>query len=202
MDHSFLVSYFNNYHHGQIISTKSDIGRFGDDLRNDLFPNIPTFFGNVIATIILLFVIIRYAYAPFRESQRRKHEYIKNQIASANQKYSESVQNQKQAEIYLRNASAQSKKIINQSKIEATEMKGRILTQATAHQKKILLDTKMQVEYEKTMAASEIKNQSIELAKEIATKIIDKEIAKQTMDDTINDFLKHIDTSKPVNKKK
>lgn len=183
-----------------IFVRNTDIKRFGDNLRSDLFPDIPTFFGNVLSSIILIFVILRYVYAPFRDSQRKKHDYIKKQISLANQKYSEALKSQQNADQYLIDARNQSNDILEQSKIEATNLRQKILDRAHAEQKKIYGDTKNQISVLETNSKNKIKTEAVNMAVEIASKILNEKIQKKSFDQTIDEFLDSVDSKHDSNK--
>ena len=71
--------------------SENPIEKFGDDIRNALFPNLPTFIAHVIATIILLTIISVLGYKPFKKAQNEKFNYIKKQIEDANMKFENSL---------------------------------------------------------------------------------------------------------------
>ncbi|WP_375317635.1 hypothetical protein [Spiroplasma endosymbiont of Virgichneumon dumeticola] len=60
----------------------------GDDIVNQLFPNLPVFIAHIFASVILLLVLWRWVYAPFRKALHGRHLAIKDKLDDASSKQS------------------------------------------------------------------------------------------------------------------
>ena len=185
---NFLV----NFHH--MLETKSAIEVFGEELREDLFPNIPTFFGHIVATIILLFVIVRFGYLPFRKSQRDKHNYIQNQIVSARNKFLDASSKNDDADKFLEKAKIQASKIITQAKEESQIIKQNSLNKIKVQEKKILETLKTHIDNKEKEFEQKFRKEVIDVSFNLAEKIVEKQINKKSMKDTVNNFLDSLES--------
>lgn len=181
-----------------MISAKTELNNFGKEIQDALFPDIPTFLGHIIATIILLIVIVRFGYKPFKESQKEKHEYIAAQIDNANNTNIKARRNQEDAINILIDSRSQSKKIIEDAKEQAKNIKEKNEENIKAEQEKAIIETEHQIFHAKQKANLEMKQKVINLAFDAAEVIVKKSLKNKANEEMINDFLNSVDVESDV----
>ncbi|URM52970.1 ATP synthase F0 subunit B [Mycoplasma sp. SG1] len=100
------------------------------DIKGDLFPNISTLIAHLIALFVLLFIIYRFAWKPFKKFVKARHDYIQDNIKSSEQKLFLSLENVQKSKENLDKTSIQADQIIESSKLEAYKVKELIINKA------------------------------------------------------------------------
>lgn len=191
-----LVSYLHNHINISLAINAQGSQHLSDlnKIRDSLFPNLPTFLGHLVATVILLFVIVRFLYTPFRQSQTRKHDYLTKVIASANEKLISAEIKKDKIVQELEAANEKCDELIQESREKADYEKKVILDLANKKRNKIIQGGEVAVQAERQKMQSEIKEQIVDTAFIIASKISNKDLNTKTnsqlVDDYINDELR------------
>ena len=170
----------------------SDLNR----IKNALFPNLPTFIGHLIATIILLFIIIRFLYIPFRQSQTRKHTYLTKVIADANEKLiNAEIQKDKIFDEFEK-AGKKCTALISEAREQAAIEKKNLLEQAYQKSIRIIESGDHAVKVERKKMTDQIQNQIVDNAFEIAEKIANENLKTKKNQDLIDDFVNSLNLNK------
>lgn len=160
---------------------------------NKLFPNLWIFIAHVIATIILLIVLRFLVYEPFKKIMRKRRTVIKELIDDAVNKQIQATQYETQAKLLLKDSKDNSQQIIDDAKIEAFNQRKTIIFQANQEAKLIEEQNKNDIAKEKIRAQESIKTEMVDIAFNLANKILEKEIDRKTNQDLIDDFIKEIE---------
>lgn len=164
-----------------------------DEIVNQLFPNIPIFIAHVIATIVLLLVLWRWVYAPFRRLLSARHKAIKDKLDDAAQKQSLANQDRGSAEQMLINAKTEVDNLLSEAKVKAYDERKEIIDQANIEATRILHQSKTDLIKQRKEAQNQIKELVESLSLEMAQKILDSEIDKTKHEDLINQAIEEIE---------
>lgn len=144
-----------------------------------LIPNFGLFFWTLLAFLIVLFILKKFAWGPIVKTLHERESGIADSIAAAEKVKEEMKQMQVQNENLLIQAREERTLMLK----EAKETKDKIISeakdQAKAEANKILEDTRMQIERQKNAAMTEVKNEIGKLSVEVAEKILRKQLANQ-----------------------
>ncbi len=144
-----------------------------------LIPDFGLFFWTLLAFLIVLFILRKFAWGPIVKTLHERESGIANSIAAAEKVKEEMKQMQAQNETLLIQAREERTLMLK----EAKETKDKIINEAKEQAKveanRILDDTRMQIERQKNAAMTEVKNEIGNLAVEVAEKILRKQLAGQ-----------------------
>lgn len=146
-----------------------------DKLVNDF--SIGLFFWQFIIMLILLALMVKYAWKPIMNSITEREEGIKDALQSAENAKKEMQNLKSDNEKLLQEARAERDAMLK----EAREMKEKMIADAkneAAHQgEQMIVQAKQAIEAEKNAAMAELKNQVSEFSLQIAEQLLRKELS-------------------------
>ncbi len=146
---------------------------------NLLTPALGLFVWTLVAFLIVLFILKKFAWKPILKMLNERETGIADSIAAAEKVKEEMQQMKAQNETLLIQAREERTQLLK----EAKEAKDRIIAeakdQAKAEANKIMDDTRLQIERQKNAAMTEVKNEIGNLAVEVAEKILRKQLTGQ-----------------------
>ncbi|ABC01622.1 F0F1 ATP synthase subunit B [Mycoplasma capricolum] len=158
-----------------------------------LFPNLPNFIAHLLATIVLVIVLAKLVYKPYKQMIEKQRQKITEVLSDAIEKQTQANIKIKQANSLLEEAKTESVSIINTARVDAEIQKNKIIDNANLQAKNIQSYAQNSIKQEKIKAQLEIKNTIVNLAINSAEKILSKEIDKNTNKKLIEEFIKDLD---------
>ncbi|PZR29278.1 MAG: ATP synthase F0 subunit B [Citrobacter freundii] len=144
-----------------------------------LTPGLGFFFWTLIAFLVVLFLLKKFAWKPILKSLNERESNIANSIASAEKVKAEMAQMQNENEALLAKAREERAQLLK----EARETKDKIINEAKEQAKvesaKIVADAQAAIEAQKMAAIIDVKNQVGKLVVEVSEKILRKELASK-----------------------
>ena len=159
---------------------------------NQLLPNLWIFLAHLLATIMLLILITRWAYNPFRKAMRARRQMIKNIIDEARGKETTAIVNANKAAKLLTNAKTEALQIVSAAKDEAEEKKLIILGAAREEINTLNEHAKMSLVKEREASQEQIRKLVTEIAFDAAQAILSETIDTKKHKELINNFIKEI----------
>ncbi len=142
-----------------------------------LTPELGLFFWTLIAFLLVLFILGKFAWKPILNSLGEREKGIADSIAAAERVRNEMSQLKSENEKLMAQAREERTVMLR----EAKEMKDRILNEAKEQAKteagKIMADAQLQIQQQKMAALTEVKNEIGTLAVNVAEKILRKQLA-------------------------
>lgn len=175
-----------------LFSAEGTPGGLPDVLEN-LLPNLPNFIAHVLATIVIITLLVKLVYKPFKQTVENRRNKINELLDEASNKQALANKDRKDAKILLDNAKAESQVIVNIARTEADEQKMSIIENARTEAMNIQTHAKQSIESEKHEAQEEIRKNIINLAFEAANKILEKEVSSDKNEQLINELLDELD---------
>lgn len=161
----------------------------GDDIINQLFPNIPMLIAHIFATIILLLVLWRWVYKPFRTLLHNRHLNIKSKLDDAGVKQALANQDRSHALEMLNSAKVEATVIVNDAKTKAYDERKEILDQAHVEAMRITNQSKHDIAKQRKAVEKEIKAEIETVSLELAKVILNSEIDAKKHQKFIDDFI-------------
>ena len=197
-NHSCIL---NTLFNGLFLVHSSNLNDLSNEIRNSLFPNIPTFIGHLISTIVILIVIARLGYKPFRDSQRKKHEYIRKQIDDVNEKFINATITEKKAKKTLENATKQANSILQDSVTKGRIEKNKLIKGGEVRVSDMIQNAENYIKLTKEDFKQKKNKEILEISKKVSEKILNEKLNKKSDEILINDFMKYIIENKKDNDK-
>lgn len=139
-------------------------------------PALGLFFWTLVAFLIVLFILKKFAWKPILNMLSERETGIANSIASAEKVKLEMAEMKAENERLLQEAREERSLMLK----EAKETKDKIVNEAKAQAKveaaKIIEDARVQIEHKKNAALTEVKNEIGNMAVAVAEKVLRKQL--------------------------
>ena len=144
-----------------------------------LTPDLGLFLWNLLAFLILFFILKKTAWKPILKSLDEREKGISDSLATAERGKKEMAQLKNENEALLAKAREERALLLK----EARETKDKIINEAKDQAKveasKIITDAQAAIEQQKMAAITEVKNQGGTLVVEVAEKILRRELSNK-----------------------
>lgn len=162
------------------------------DIASKLFPNLATVIIQLIATGIMVAVFKKYLWKNVQAYMSKRAEFIEGNINEAKQLNERAKVFIQESEQQARMAAKEYHDIIEKAKEEANIVKQEMLAQANKEVKDKLEQAKRQIEITKAQQQEEMKKEIIDIAFEVATKVVNNEINPKTNQELVDQFIKDL----------
>lgn len=144
-----------------------------------LIPDLGYFIWALVAFIIVLFILRKFAWKPIIKSLTEREENIAGAIASAEKVKAEMAKMQSENEALLAQAREERSQLLK----EARETKDKIINEAKEQAKieagKIVTDAQQAINAQKMAALTDVKNEVGKLVVEVSRKVLKNQLAGQ-----------------------
>lgn len=174
----------------RILILSQSFGDYLGDIKANILPTLAAFATQFIATLILLFVIKKFFVKPALEYMEKRKQYIHGTVLEADELKAKAQQDREVAKQELDNAYAQARTIIEDSKIKALNQKDAILAKAEEEARIKKEQAQRDIEVEKNRVSKEIRTEIVDVALEVAKKVVGREVEGKDTDRLVDEFLK------------
>jgi F-type H+-transporting ATPase subunit b len=144
-----------------------------------LTPHLGFFVWTLVAFIVVLFLLRKFAWKPILKSLNEREANIANSIAAAEKVRAEMAQMKSENEELLAKAREERAQLLK----EARETKDRIINdakdQAKTEANKIIAETQAAIEVQKMAALTDVKNQVGKMVIEVSEKVLRRELGNK-----------------------
>lgn len=144
-----------------------------------LLPGFGIIFWTLIAFIVVLVILKKFAWKPILTSLKDREENIANAIASAEKVKAEMAQLKNENETLLAKAREERAALLKDAKDTADKLVADAKDKAKTEYDRILTDAQAAIEQQKNKALTEVKNKVGTLVIEVAEKVLRKELANK-----------------------
>jgi len=156
---------------------------------NFLLPNA-TFIAELVAFLIILWVIGRYILPPIQKAMRERQEVIKQQIEDAEEAKQKLAEAEKKYKDALNEARTEAAQIRENARAEAQRTVEELRAQAIEEQQRIVARGDEQLASQRTAIVRELRSEIGTLAVELAEKIVDQRLSDEaSVSATVDAFL-------------
>jgi F-type H+-transporting ATPase subunit b len=145
-----------------------------------LTPDLGLFFWNLLAFLIVFFILKKFAWKPILNSLKTREEGIADALATAEKVKAEMAQLKNENEALLAKAREERAQLLK----EARDTKDKIINEAKDQAKleanKIITDALAAIEQQKMAALTDVKNQVGNMVIEISEKILRRELSAKS----------------------
>ncbi|SHH42888.1 F0F1 ATP synthase subunit B [Sporanaerobacter acetigenes] len=161
-----------------------------------VLPQLSSMILQLIATVVLFFILRHFLYKPVSKFMNERKEGIQSDIDDAKALKSEAIELKSEYEFKINEAKTEGQKIIEDSRKRGEEIKQDIVNEARVEANSIMEKARVEIEREKEKALEEIKLQAGEMAILIASKVIDKNLDMNLQKDMIDKFVDEVGVDK------
>ncbi|MED4611380.1 F0F1 ATP synthase subunit B [Bacillus subtilis] len=150
----------------------------------------------LLAMLILLALLKKYALGPLLNIMKQREDHIAGEITSAEEKNKEAQQLIEEQRVLLKEARQESQTLIENAKKLGEKQKEEIIQDARAESERLKEAARTEIVKEKEQAVSALREQVASLSVMIASKVIEKELDEQAQEKLIQDYLKEVGESR------
>ena len=165
------------------------IGELIGDVSAKIFPNIGSLVVQLLATIILVFFVVKFFWKPIKKNIDIRREYIKNNVDEAGKLKEEAEINLNTSKTKIKEATVQARRKIEEAEAEALLVRQKIIKDAELEAQRKIQIAEEQIVKEREEAEQEIREEIVTVAMEAAGKIIEREISKEDNERLVREFL-------------
>ena len=162
------------------------------DIASKLFPNVTTIIIQLLSTGVLLFVFKKYLWVPVQNYFAKRAEFIEGTVNEAKDMNEKARKLMEESEEQARQAAVQYREIVNLAKEDALKTKATIQEQANHEYKAKLDQARREIEAEKVQAKAAMKQEIVEVAIDVASKVMNKEMDTKTNKALVEDFVEEV----------
>jgi F-type H+-transporting ATPase subunit b len=149
-----------------------------------LTPDLGLFIWNLVAFLILFFILKKTAWKPILKSLNEREKGIADSLATAEKVKAEMLQLKGENEALLAKAREERAQLLKEARDTRDKIVNEAKEQAKLEAGKIIADAQTAIEQQKMAALTEVKNQVGNLVVEVAEKILRRELADKSQQES------------------
>ena len=149
-----------------------------------LVPNVGLIAWTLLAFLIVLFILKRFAWTPILDSLNKREKTIADSLATAEKVKAEMIELKSQNEALLAKAREERAIMIKEAKDTSDKMISLAKEKAKSEYDRILSDAQTAIENQKMAALTDVKNLVGNLVIEVAEKILRRELSNKADQET------------------
>lgn len=146
----------------------------------------------LVAFIILMLVVSRFALRPVMNTMEERQSHIENQISEAEKQREEAEGLLKKQQALLNEARTEAKEIIERAKLQKEKEAEAIMNDAQERAERMIKEATAEIGREKERALAELRNEVGHLSILLASKMIEKELDEKEQSKLINQYLNQV----------
>jgi F-type H+-transporting ATPase subunit b len=158
--------------------------------------NAGTMLFQLVAMLILLALLKKYALGPLLNIMKEREDYITGEISSAEKKNEEAKKLIEEHQALLKEAREESQSLIENAKKLGEQQKDEIIKAARQEAERMKESARSEIVKERDQAVTALREQVASLSVMIASKVIEKELDEQAQEKLIQDYLKEVGESR------
>lgn len=174
----------------RILILSQSFGDYLGDIKSNILPTLAAFATQFISTLIILFIVKKFLVKPALEYMEKRKQYIHNTVLEADEMKKDAAIDREAAKQELDNAYAQARVIVEDSKIRALNQKDAIIAKAEDEAQIKKEQAQRDIEVEKNRVQKEIRTEIVDVALEVAKKVVGREVQSNDTDRLVDEFLK------------
>ncbi|QED49723.1 F0F1 ATP synthase subunit B [Cytobacillus dafuensis] len=143
----------------------------------------------LIAFIILLLLLKKFAWGPLMGVMKQREDHIAGEIEAAEQSREEAKKLLEEQRSLLKEARTEAQGLIEGAKKQGDVQREEIIVAARAESERLKESAKLEIEQQKEKAVAAIREQVASLSVLIASKVIEKELSTEDQEKLINEYI-------------
>lgn len=146
----------------------------------------------LLAFIVLLFLLRKYAWGPLMGIMKQREQHISNEINEAETSRKEAQAYLEQQTEALKEARKEAQALIESAKKQGEQQGEDILKAAREEANRMKEAALAEIDREKEQAVQTLRNEVATLSVQIASKVISKELDEKAQEKLVDDYLKEV----------
>ena len=163
-----------------------------DSIEAKLIPNIWAFLVQLLAFIVLIIVVTKFAYKPVRKYLDKRSQILNDERKEAEELKQKAKENFYESEKKLAEVRDNASKIIDEAIEKGKSERETILKEANLEAQKVKANAYKTIEEEKSKAQKEIKEDIVDVAFSMTSKLLEREVNTKDNEKLVDDFVKDL----------
>ncbi len=159
-------------------------------------PDPGLFIWTIVTFLVLLALLAKFAWRPLLQALESRQERIRKSLEDAERARQELERLQQESAKILQQARIEAESIVTQTRADAERLREELKQKAKDEADNILRNAQQQIQLQTRQAIQQIRHEVADIAVLLASKLIERNIAKEDNARLIDDTLKQIEVTK------
>jgi F-type H+-transporting ATPase subunit b len=159
-------------------------------------PDPGLFIWTIVTFLVLLALLAKFAWRPLLEALESRQERIRKSLEDADRARQELERLQQESAKMMQQARIEAEMIVTQTRADAERLREELKQKAKDEADNILRNAQQQIQLQTRQAIQEIRREVADIAVLLASKVLERNLAKEDNARLIDDTLKQIEMSK------
>ena len=175
-----------------LLLSACDINITSSDYTSKLIPNWVSFVTQLGALIVLILVVIYFAYKPVKKILKARQDYVEKNIEDAENNKAKWEENKLKSETMVLESSREAADIVAEAKLNAEKERNLILEQTAKEVEKMKKDAEEDIKRMEKEAEEEIKEEMVSIALEAAKELLSREVNSKDNTRLVSEFIDQV----------
>lgn len=162
------------------------------DIAGKLFPNITTLIIQLCSTGVMLLIFKKFLWVPMQNYFAKRADFIESQINEAKDMNEKAKAFMIESDKQARESAREYRDIVEKAKSDALKVRDDIIVEAKKEAASKIEQAQKEIEAEKVQARQDMKEEMVDIAMEVATKIMNKEMNTKENQVLIEEFVEKV----------
>jgi len=159
-------------------------------------PDPGLFIWTIVTFLVLLALLAKFAWRPLLQALESRQERIRNSLEDAERARQELERLQQESAKILQQARIEAESIVTQTRADAERLREELKQKAKDEADNVLRNAQQQIQLQTRQAIQQIRHEVADIAVLLASKLLERNIAKEDNARLIDDTLKQIEVTK------
>ena len=159
-------------------------------------PDPGLFIWTILTFLVLLGLLAKFAWRPLLQALESRQERIRKSLDDADKARQELERLQQESAKILQQARIEADSIVTQTRSDAERLREELKLKAKEEADNILRNAQQQIQLQTRQAIQQIRHEVADIAVSLASKLLERNLAKEDNARLIDDTLKQIEMSK------
>jgi len=159
-------------------------------------PDPGLFIWTIVTFLVLLALLAKFAWRPLLQALESRQERIRKSLEDAERARQELERLQQESAKIMRQARIEAESIVTQTRADAERLREELKQKAKDEADNILRNAQQQIQLQTRQAIQQIRHEVADIAVLLASKLLERNIAKEDNARLIDDTLKQIEITK------
>lgn len=164
-----------------------------DDFLSKLIPSWPTLVAQVLALLVMILIVIFFAYKPVKKIIKKRQDYIEDNIRNAENSNALANKHEQEASEMVLTSKKQAADIIQEAKLQAEKEKEQIILEAKKQADEKIASTEKEIEDMKVQAKEDIRKEMVNIALDASKEILKRNVTSEDNSRIAMEFIKETD---------
>ena len=171
-----------------------ELGLTSESFVNKLIPNWPSFVAQLGALIVLITVVIIFAYKPVKKKKKKRQDYIEENVKEAEKSKATWQENELKSKETVLASERAAADIVAEAKVDAQKERQVILDNTQEEVNRMKRDAENDIARMEVEAQESIRKEIVNVALDASKELLGREVSSKDNDRLLKEFIEELDT--------